>query len=72
MDKKLGKATMITVIENGGISINYRRIPDDPQLSQRVVLSVDVSFVVPVTHHFLSDSLIPSLLYFLLSGMSNG
>jgi len=43
MDTKLGKATMITAIDDGGISINYRRIPDDPQLSQRVVLSVEVS-----------------------------
>jgi hypothetical protein len=46
------------------MSINFRRIPDDPQLSQRVVLSVEVS---PPAFHFL-----PSLLYLVLSGVSNG
>lgn len=43
MEVKLGKAQTVKAIDDGGMSIYFRRYPDSDQLSQRVILSVEVS-----------------------------
>ena len=43
MNIRIGRAQSITAIDDGGISMNFRRDPASSQLSQRVVLSIEVT-----------------------------
>jgi hypothetical protein len=42
MEIRIGKAQTITAVDDGGVSMNFRRDPASSQLSQRVILSVEV------------------------------
>src|SRR5438046_2064348 len=52
MDILVGRAQSITAIDDGGISMNFRRDPASSHLSQRVVLSIEVT----ISPQNLSDS----------------
>jgi hypothetical protein len=43
MEIRLGKVQMIKAIDDGGVSMYFRRDPSSTQLSRRVILSVEVS-----------------------------
>ena len=42
MEIRLGKAQLIKAIDDGGVSMYFRRDPASSQLSRRVILSVEV------------------------------
>jgi hypothetical protein len=46
MQTRLGKAQLVKAIDDGGVSMYFRRDPASSRESQRVVLSVEVS---PIT-----------------------
>jgi len=43
MQTRLGKAQLVKAIDDGGVSMYFRRDPTSRPLSQRVVLSVEVA-----------------------------
>jgi hypothetical protein len=43
MEIRIGRAQSITAIDDGGVSMNFRRDPASSQLSQRVILSIEVT-----------------------------
>jgi hypothetical protein len=47
MEIRIGRAQSITAIDDGGISMNFRRDPASSQLSQRAILSIEVT--IPLT-----------------------
>jgi hypothetical protein len=48
MEIRLGKAQLVKAIDDGGISMYFRRDPSSSQLSRRVVLSVEVSLITAI------------------------
>jgi uncharacterized protein YeaC (DUF1315 family) len=43
MDIRVGRAQSITAIDDGGVSMSFRRDPASNQLLQRMVLSIEVT-----------------------------
>jgi len=43
MQTRLGKAQLVKAIDDGGVSMYFKLDPTSTQLSQRVVLSVEVA-----------------------------
>jgi hypothetical protein len=43
MEIRLGKAQVIKAIDDGGVSMYFRRDPSSSQQSRRVILSVEVT-----------------------------
>jgi hypothetical protein len=48
MEIRLGKVQLIKAIDDGGVSMYFRRDPSSSQQSRRVILSVEVKFSVPI------------------------
>jgi hypothetical protein len=58
MEVKLGKAQTVKAIDDGGMSIFFRRYPESDQISQRVILSVEVFPSVPDPDLYLAARVI--------------